>query len=527
MARVRNVLFLMCDQLRWDYLSSYGHPTLQTPNLDALAERGVRFTNAFVQSPSCGPSRMSFYTGRYVNSHRSFANFVPLPVDELTIGDYLRPLGIQAVLEGKTHVEPNFAALNRLGVDFTSASGRMACAGGFVERDRHDGVLADPTSDEALSNQYARFLREHGYHSENPWLDFANSAQSPAGEPLSGWSLRHARLPARVKEEHSETAYTTQRGIDFIRAQGDSPWFLHLSYIKPHWPYVAPAPYHAVYNAGHVIPARRNDAELDQPHPLYASYLKHAASRTFSRHKTRETVIPVYMGLIKQIDDQLGKLFEFLDRSGRMGDTLIVFTSDHGDYLGDHFLGEKELYHDCVNRIPLIVYDPDARSDSTRGTACSSLVESIDILPTCLNALGLAPPSDTLEGRSLLPILESGETTGWRDRVYCEFDYSFRGETRRELGRSPKHCATFTIRTQEWKYVHVDGFRPILFDLRNDPDEFHDLGADPNYEPVCRDFQSDLFCWLIARKRYTSVNESYVTGFLDDARFNSMAIGQW
>ena len=87
MARVRNVLFLMCDQLRWDYLSSYGHPTLQTPNLDALAERGVRFTNAFVQSPSCGPSRMSFYTGRYVNSHRSFANFVPLPVDELTIGD--------------------------------------------------------------------------------------------------------------------------------------------------------------------------------------------------------------------------------------------------------------------------------------------------------------------------------------------------------------------------------------------------------------------------------------------------------
>ena len=98
MGQVRNVLFIMCDQLRWDYLSCYGHPSLQTPHIDALAKRGVRFTNAYVQSASCGPSRMSYYTGRYVSSHRAFANFVPLPIDERTVGDYLRPLGLRVAV---------------------------------------------------------------------------------------------------------------------------------------------------------------------------------------------------------------------------------------------------------------------------------------------------------------------------------------------------------------------------------------------------------------------------------------------
>ncbi len=527
MGKVRNILFVMCDQLRWDYLSCYGHPRLQTPNIDALARRGVRFTNAFVQSPVCGPSRMSFYTGRYVSSHRSFANFVPLPIDELTLGDYLRSIGLPVILEGKTHIEPNLAALDRLGIDRTSAQGKFVAAGGFFESDRHDGVLADPASEEALSNQYMRFLRQHGYESANPWLDFANSGQADNGEILSGWQMRYARFPARVKEEHSETAYTTERAIEYIRAQGDLPWCMHLSYIKPHWPYVAPAPYHMLYGTGDVMPARRDPDELREPHPLYASYLKHQASREFSRDITRDTVVPVYMGLVKQIDDHLGRLFEFLESRGRMSDTMIVFTSDHGDYLGDHYLGEKELYHDSVNRIPLVIYDPDPRSDRSRGETCSSFVESIDILPTFLDVLGISPPAETLEGRSLLPLIAGSVPPDWRDRVYAEFDYSFRRSTRTELGRPVKQCSTFTMRTMRWKYVYVHGFRPVLFDLDADPDEFRDLGADSRYESVCNEFFGDLFRWLIARKRQTTVPDRFVTHFLDEARFNAMAIGQW
>jgi arylsulfatase A-like enzyme len=113
----RNVLFIMCDQLRYDYLSCAGHKTLQTPNIDALAARGVRFSNTYVQSPICGPSRMSTYSGRYMSAHGATANFVPLPVGERNIGDHLKPLGVRPVLVGKTHMVPDMAGLERLGID--------------------------------------------------------------------------------------------------------------------------------------------------------------------------------------------------------------------------------------------------------------------------------------------------------------------------------------------------------------------------------------------------------------------------
>ena len=110
---VRNILFIMCDQLRWDYLSCAGHPTLETPNIDALAKRGVRFDRAYVQGPVCGPSRMSYYTGRYVGSHHAVWNFVPLRVGEMTLGDHLRPLGLRVALAGKTHMEPDRVGMER------------------------------------------------------------------------------------------------------------------------------------------------------------------------------------------------------------------------------------------------------------------------------------------------------------------------------------------------------------------------------------------------------------------------------
>src|SRR5262245_41031674 len=123
MAPARNILFIMCDQLRLDYLSCYGHPHLHTPNIDALAARGVRFTRAYVQSPVCGPSRMSFYTGRYVASHGATWNGVPLRVGEMTLGDYLRPLGVQTVLVGKTPMRAETEGMARLGIDPSSIIG--------------------------------------------------------------------------------------------------------------------------------------------------------------------------------------------------------------------------------------------------------------------------------------------------------------------------------------------------------------------------------------------------------------------
>lgn len=263
MTKPPNVLFIMCDQLRFDYLGCYGHSCLKTPNLDALAARGVRFTRAYVQSPICGPSRMSFYTGRYMRSHGSNWNGFPLRAGEPTLGDHLAELGVRSVLVGKTHMAADSDGLGRLGIDPASVKGVHLAECGFEPYERDDGLHPISRS----RPRYDAYLRAQGFFCANPWEEWSNSAQGEAGEVLNGWLLTHADKPARVPAEHSETAYMTSRATEFIdEAERDGrPWCLHLSYIKPHWPYIAPAPYHALYNATDVLPVRRRESERADP----------------------------------------------------------------------------------------------------------------------------------------------------------------------------------------------------------------------------------------------------------------------
>ncbi len=386
MAKVRNVLFVMADQLRADYLSAYGHPTLKTPNIDALAARGMRFTRAYVQSPVCGPARMSYYTGRYVTSHGATWNNIPLSVGEWTLGDYVRPLGPRVGLVGKTHMRIDRDGFSRLGLNQDSTAGRYAAECGFEPFARDDGLHPDFIYDPDAS--YERYLRERGYDGKNLWQDWANSGSDEDGALLSGWYMRNAREPARIPEEHSETAWTTDQAMEFIRVQGDQPWVLHVSYIKPHWPYIVSAPYHDMYGPEDCIPAIRSEAEREDAHPVFKAFMQHPESVLFSEEEVRLTVAPTYMGLIKQIDDHIGRLMQFLEAEGRLDDTLIVFTSDHGDYMGDHWLGEKELFHEQSVRVPLIVVDPSDEAQATRGTVSDALIESIDLVPTFVEAFG-------------------------------------------------------------------------------------------------------------------------------------------
>lgn len=468
---IRNVLFIMCDQLRWDYLGCAGHPHLATPNIDWLAGQGTRFSRAYVQSPICGPSRMSFYTGRYVRSHGSTWNRFPLRVGEMTLGDHLAPLGVRTALVGKTHMAADREGMARLGIDPESGIGVRIAQCGFEPYDRLDGLHPDGA---APRPAYEDWLRGLGYGGPNPWEQWANSGGDD-DEILSGWLMSHADQPTRAPAEASETAYTTGRAIDFIEEAGATPWCLHLSYIKPHWPYIVPAPYHALYGAAHVLPAIRDEAELADPHPLLAAYHQHRFSRVFRRDEVRERVIPAYMGLIKQIDDEMGRLFAHLRRRGLFENTLIVFTSDHGDYLGDHWLGEKELFHEPSVKVPLIVYDP--RPDAMRGQVRDELVEAIDLVPSFVEALGGQAPGHVLEGRSLMPLL-AGERPAWRKIVFSEYDYSMR-RARRTLGVPVSDARCVMAFDGRHKLVHVEGMRPMYWDLVEDPAEFHDRGADP------------------------------------------------
>lgn len=508
---VRNVLYIMCDQLRRDYLSCYGHPHLHTPNIDRLAAAGVRFSRAYTQGTICGPSRMSAYTGRYVSSHQVAWNAVPLPLEELTLGDYLRPHGIRTALVGKTHATPNLDALQRLAIDPDSPQAEALNEVGFEPYLRHDGIYPDDPifDDKRDAAPYTHYLRNLGYDGLNPWHDWANAGAGEQGQILSGWKMRNAHLPARVAEAHSETVYTTDRAIDFIGEQGEQPWCLHLSYIKPHWPYIAPAPYHALYGPGQVIPAVRAAPGQLSDHPVYAAFRQHEESLNFSRDEVRLNVVPTYMGLIKQVDDQLGRLLDVLQSNGRWDDTLIVFTSDHGDFLGDHYLGEKEFLLEPAVGVPLIVRDPRAAADSRRGSVDERLVETIDALPTFLDALGLPGAEHRLEGRSLIPLLH-GATPDWRRYAISEYDYAFQAPARERLGQPIDRCRMTMVRSERWKYLAYDGFRPQLFDLHNDPQELHDLGADPAYAAVREEHLGYLLEWLRGLKRRTTISHEEI-----------------
>ena len=531
MARgTKNILFIMCDQLRWDYLSCYGHPRLRTPNIDALAARGVRFTRAYVQSPVCGASRMSFYTGRYVQSHGASWNGVPLRVGEMTLGDYLRPLGVRTALVGKTHMRADREGLERLGIDPQSVIGVRVAECGFEPFERDDGLHAigpDGRYDPQLP-RYNRYLNDRGYGGDNPWHDWANAAEADDGRLASGWAMRHARRPARVREEDSETPYMTRRAMEFMEAAADGPWCLHLSYIKPHWPYLAPAPYNDMYRADDIVPAVRCEQERRDPHPIYAEFMNLRASQTFSRPGVREQVVPVYMGLIRQIDDQLGRLFAFMQQRGLFDSTLIAFTSDHGDYLGDHWLGEKDLFHEPSARIPLIIYDPAVAADVSRGSTCDALVEAIDLIPTFLDALGGDPlrQSHRLEGRSLAPLLRAGAVPCWRRFAISEYDYA-QLPVAAKLGIAPRDARLFMVADQRWKYVHAIGFRPMLFDLMHDPNEFCDLGADPQHAGERARFLAALNCWALRQAQRTTRSDEEIRASRGKSQRRGILIGAW
>jgi len=508
--KTKNILFIMYDQLRHDYLGCAGHKTLHTPNMDRLAAMGVRFTNTYVQSPVCGASRMSFYTGRYVSSHGATWNNFPLKVGEQTLGDHLRKLGVDSWLIGKTHMKVDAEGMNRLGISRDSVIGARVSECGFDIFERDDGLWSDGPAGfyDAKRSPYNEYLKSKGYEGDNPWRDYANAADDD-GQMASGWFMRHASKPANIAEEDSETPYLTSRIIDFLEEHKDGPpWLCHASFIKPHWPYIVPAPYHNMYGHNHIQPVNRDTREREAPHPVYAQFQNNAIGQAFSRDEVRETVIPAYMGLIKQCDDQLGVLLDYLETSGRMEDTMIILTSDHGDYMGDHWLGEKDLFHEPSVKVPLIIYDPDATD--TRGTTVDALIEAIDLAPTFVEAMGGAVPENILEGRSLLPFLRGETPTDWRKFAISEYDYSATPMCA-NLGLKPKDARLFMVATDRYTFMHAEGgFRPMLFDRHVDPNELNDLGQSEAHTEVIAEMYDHLAAWGRRMSQRTKISDAQI-----------------
>ncbi len=515
MTKAKNILFVMFDQLRWDYLSCYGHPHLDTPNIARLANMGVCFDRAYIQSPLCGPSRMSTYTGRYASSHGASWNKVPLKVGELTMGDHLRDSGMDCWLVGKTHMEADIKGMERLRIDPDSTIGQRVAECGFDVFERDDGMRPEGPNglyDERGALAYNEYLRSKGYEGDNPWHDYANSGVDKDGNVLSGWFLENSDLPANIREEDSETPYMMRRGMDFIKAQGDTPWCCHLSLIKPHWPYIVPEPYASMYGPQDFLPVNRSDDERSNAHPVLKTMMNSKVGNAFSQDETRGKVLRAYMGLIKQIDDQIGVLLDWLEKTDRLQETMIVLTSDHGDFLGDHWLGEKTFFQDCSTKIPLIIFDPSDEADATRGTVSDDLVELIDLVPTFVDVAGgdAKGLDHVLEGKSLVPILHGQQADTFRDYVICEYDFAGTG-LGKALDSDEKKSRMFMVANREWKLIHFEtDHRPMLFDLVSDPNELQDLGDSLDHQSQIAAMYEHLNEWFRRPSARTTISRAWI-----------------
>ncbi len=496
--RRKNVLLIVVDQWRGDMLSWLGTPGLKTPNLDRLCREGVTFRNHFTQAVPCGPARASLLTGLYQMTHRAVQNTVPLDRRFTNLGHELRRFGYDPALIGYTTTTPDPRTTG-------PQDPRFLVLGDIMDGFRPVGTF------EPYREAYFGWMAANGYelpaNRDEIWLP-------REGEPGP------TRSPSRIPAELSDTAWFTERALSYLKGAANRNWFLHLGYYRPHPPFVAPEPYNSMYDPAEMEPPVRAASPADEAeqHPLHRYYIEHVAQASFfqggrglgsamSEDEVR-TMRATYFGLMSEIDAQLGRVFDFLEESGQWNDTMIIFTCDHGEQLGDHYLLGKMGYFDGSFRIPMIVHDPAPEADVTRGSIVDRFTETIDTMPTILDWLGADIPRQC-DGRSLLGFVHGEPPRDWRTEVHYEFDFRdvFYSQPESKLGLHMDQCSLAVVQDEAFKYVHFAALPPLLFDLKADPAQFRNVAADPDYATVVRDYAQKMLDW---RLRYA---DKTLTGY--------------
>lgn len=481
-----NVLLILADQFRVDCLGHMGNSVIRTPHLDRLAGEGVSYTHCYNQAAPCGPSRMCIYTSRYMCSTRAVDNFTPLRDAEENVGVVLRRAGYDPGLIGYNDYTPDPAILAEEDPRRTSLTYDNVLPG--IERVYYH---------EYDSAEYFDWLRQQGYPEELCSHGAIHQPDVPEDGP--GEHLPQ-HYPAKYRAEHSECHYLTDRAIEYVRQRqagaDERGWVLSLNYIKPHPPNVCGAPYHEMYDPADMPPAARDEAELASNHPYLARHL----DRGLQDEQHLREYRACYYGMITEVDDNLGRLFQALRDTSQWEDTLIIFSADHAEHLGDHYLTGKGQFYDGGMRIPYIVRDPSATADGTRGQVIDEFVEAIDSSPTILEALGVEIP-DWFQGRSVLGrVRADGE---YRSRACIHYEFDYRGAALAADGETdPDRHLLWVVRDREYKYVQFadEEMPPLLFDLRADPRELHNLADEPEHAGTCLRCCQELLRWRMCNE---------------------------
>ena len=439
-----NILWICTDQQRWDTISSLGNECIRTPNIDRLANEGVAFLKAFCQSPICTPSRSSFLTGMYPSSVHGCSNgndrwAEAAPLVTKTLADS----GYRCGLVGKLHL--------------------AGCHGRVEPRPEDDG--------------YSVFHWSHSHKDMWPeghsYADWVKGKGGTLGEMYQEKGYMHPEL--------HQTKFCADKAIEFMEENAGHPWLMSVNIFDPHVPFDPPQSYLDKYDPESVPNPLFRESDLASQEKLAGVDFQVVASDPESFQAKEK--IAAYYAMIEQIDDHVGRMLDCLNRSGQREDTLVIFTSDHGEMLGDHGLITKGCrFYEGLVHVPLIISWPSVISQGIRKR---SLVELTDIAPTLLDYAGIEK-GERMIGRSLRRLLES-EVDAHRKFVRCEY---YRALSLLAPGREGWEGSYATmIRTDRYKLVVYHGHGSgELFDLEKDPGEFNNLWRDPD----CNEIRFDL-----------------------------------
>ncbi|HUT33807.1 MAG TPA: sulfatase-like hydrolase/transferase [Planctomycetota bacterium] len=440
-----NILWICTDQQRWDTVGALGNPHIRTPHVDRLVREGVAFTRCYSQSPICTPSRANFLTGYYPSTlhvNRNGNDFFPCP--EKLITRRLADKGYDCGLSGKLH---------------------LAAANGRVEPRFGDGYRVYQWS----HHPYPEKFWPHTHHAYQAWLAERGVDWAKA------YGQRGGLFRTGIEAKYHQTTWCANEAIAFLCEKRTGPWLFSFNCFDPHPPFDPPPEYMARMNvAAMPLP-------LFQPHEMESQLafgkVDHQTRKPVSPHDyDARRMVAAYYAQIELIDDQVGRMLDALEAAGQRDNTIVIFTSDHGEMLGDHGLQQKGCrFYEGAVRVPLVL------SWSGRvkaGLRSDALVELTDLPVTLMQATGLDVPADT-HGKSLLPILEGkADPARHRDFVRCEYHDAI------PFKDGDASHANMIVDGRHKLVVYHGHDAGELYDLRDDPREFRNLWDDAGSRDV-------------------------------------------
>ncbi|MAS37259.1 MAG: sulfatase [Anaerolineaceae bacterium] len=454
-----NLLYIHTDQHNPYVTGCYGDPLVQTPNLDKLAQSGVMFTNTYCNSPICVPSRMSMLTGQHPYQNEVWTNEHVLDSGIPTLAHSMGAAGYHPVLIGRMH---------SIGPDQLH---------GYSERligDHSPNYIGGANPDRGVLNGTA-----------GP--DRISLKNSGAGQ--SGYQVHDEYVTAATVN------YLNQLGAQKRWQNSLEPFSLTVGFMLPHPPYVARQADYALYREQMTLP-RKNRALDEENHPFIRQWREHTGATDVSEDEILRART-AYWGLVTRFDAMIGEIIDALHANGLADNTLIVYTSDHGDMVGEHGLWWKHVFYEESVKVPLIISWPGQIAGNQRS---ERVVSALDVNATILDALG-APKLPNSPGRSLLDLLHGNGD--WEDIAFSEYCSD-------QFAPVPAdECFLRMIRKDEWKLVYYHGYEPQLFNLKDDPDELTNRASDPACksildaltERVLAEWNPDAIRSKMARKR--------------------------